>query len=403
MIWWAATLVTAIQAILAAMSGYLVLLVAASFLYRRSSPTPVARSQRRFAILVPAHDEEQVIGRLLESLERLRYPRELFGVHVVADNCSDGTALIARFRGAHVYERHDPSAPGKGQALRWLLDRLADAPYDAYVIVDADSVVSPAFLQAVAARLEEGSSAVQGYYGVLNPGESWVATLRALAFSLRHYTRRLGLAALGASAGLAGNGMVFAADLREAREWDAFGLTEDLELHLKLVESGVSVAFAPEAEVLSEMPTSLAQARSQNTRWERGRLALTRRYAPRLLTSGILRRDWPKLNAALELIIPPQSVQLLLTAAMLAASFALGLAVPVALGLAALAGQSAYVVGGLARARVRPRLWLALAYAPLYVLWKGHLYFRALLARRPLPWVRTPRRQPLARDDLGAR
>jgi 1,2-diacylglycerol 3-beta-glucosyltransferase len=404
MMWLAATLVTAIQVILVAMTGYLVLLVAASFFYRRPSPTSVTKSsERRFAILVPAHDEEPVIGRLLESLAHLRYPRNLFSVHVVADNCSDGTATVARSWGAHVHERHDPSAPGKGQALRWLLDRLGDEPYDACVIIDADSVVSPSFLQAAALRLEEGNRAVQGYYGVLNPEESWVTTLRALAFTLRHYTRRLGLAALGGSAGLGGNGMVFAADLRQAREWDAFGITEDLELHLKLIESGVSVAFAPEASVLSEMPVSLAQARSQNTRWEKGRLTLTRQYAPRLLASGILMRDWPKVNAAMELIIPPQSVQLLLAAAMLAASFALGLTVPIVLGLAVFAGQLVYVVGGLARARVRPRLWLALAYAPLYVFWKGYVYLRALLARQPLPWVRTPRRQPLTQDDLGAR
>ena len=197
--------------------------------------------------------------------------------------------------------------------------------------------------------------------------------------------------------------MAFAAGLREVKEWDAFGVTEDLELHLKLVESGNPVAFAPEAKVLSEMPISLRQAKSQNTRWERGRLALARRHVPRLLVSGIMKRDWPRLNAALELMIPPQSVQLLLTAIILAISFTLGLAVPLALGFVTMHFQAAYVAGGLVRARVRPRLWVALAYAPLYALWKGQLYVRALLARQPLPWVRTARHQPLAQDDLGAR
>jgi 1,2-diacylglycerol 3-beta-glucosyltransferase len=403
MIWFPATLLTVIQAMLASISGYLVLLVAASFLYRRRPPVSVARPARRFAILVPAHDEEQVIGRLLESLERLRYLRELFSVYVVADNCSDRTADVARSHGAHVFERDDTSAPGKGQALRWLLDRLAGTPCGAFVVVDADSVVSPDFLQAVATRLDGGSRAVQGYYGVLNPNESWVAALRSLAFSLRHYTRPLGLATLRASAGLMGNGMAFAAGLREVKEWDAFGVTEDLELHLKLVESGNPVAFAPEASVLSEMPVSLGQAGSQNTRWERGRLALVRRHAPRLLISGLTKRDWPRLNAALELMIPPQSVQLLLTALTIAISLPLGLKAPLALGCVTIALQAAYVIGGLLRAGVRPRLWLALAYAPFYALWKGQLYLRALLARQPLPWVRTARQQPLAQDDVGAR
>jgi 1,2-diacylglycerol 3-beta-glucosyltransferase len=401
MSWVPAALMTAIAAILAVIGGYLVLLVAASFVRRSARPFSASGHRLRFAILVPAHEEEQVIGRLLESLAHLRYPRELFDIHVVADNCVDGTAAVARSWGAHVHERHDLAHLGKGWALRWLLDRLADEPYDAYAIIDADSVVSADFLQVMALRLEQGERAVQGYYGVLNPEESWVAALRALAFSLHHYTRRLGLAGLRASAGLAGNGMVFAADLREAREWDAFGLTEDLELHVKLVEGGIRVAFAPDAAVLSEMPTSLGQSRSQNTRWERGRLTLARRYVPRLLGSGIMRWDWPRLNAALELAIPPLSVLFLLTAVVLVGSLALGLVVPAALAFVALAGQSAYVVVGLARAHVPLRWWLSLVYVPLYVLWKGRLYLSAVLARQPLPWVRTSRHRPLARDGLG--
>ena len=398
--WVPALLMTAIAALLAAIGGYLALLVAASFFHRRIRPPSFAGERPRFAILVPAHDEEQVIGRLLESIARLRYPRDLFDVHVVADNCADATAAVARSAGAHVHERDDLTQPGKGQALHWLLDRLAHDPYDAYAIIDADSVVSAGFLEVMALRLMQGERAVQGYYGVLNPEESWVTGLRALAFSLLHYTRRLGLAALGASAGLGGNGMVFSAGLRQAREWDAFGLTEDLELHAKLVEGGVRVAFAPDAVVLSEMPASLGQSTSQNTRWERGRLTLARRYAGRLLISGVTGRDWPKVNAALELAIPPMSVLFLLTATVLVASLALGLVAPVALAVGAIAGQCAYVIGGLARAGAPLRWWLSLAYVPVYVLWKGRLYLGALLARQPLPWVRTPRQDSLARGEL---
>lgn len=395
MAWLPVALVVALEVSLAVATGYLLLLVVASF-FSRGSPQATADPRRRFAILVPAHDEERVIGRLLDSLARLRYPAGLFDVHVVADNCSDGTAAIAASRAVHVHERRAPSARGKGQALRWLLDRISDQPCDAYVIIDADSIVSPDFLLAVNARLDQGSPVVQGHYGVLNADESWVAGLRALAFFLVQYTRRQGLAALGASAGLAGNGMAFAAELQDIHEWDAFGLTEDLEFHLRLVERGVRVAFAPEAVVLSEMPTSLGQARSQNVRWERGRLALARAHVPRLLAAGLMGRDRVRLSAAMELLVPPQSVQVVLALAALAASLALGSPVPIALALAVLAGQVAYVVGGLARAHVPLRLWVVLAYVPIYACWKGWVYLRALFALRPLAWVRTPRAVPLA-------
>ncbi len=391
MIWLFFAVVLAIEALLVVATGYLVLLVVASLLPKRPSHRDI-EPRRRFAILVPAHDEEQVIGRLLDSLGRLDYPRELFDVHVVADNCDDRTAQIARDHDAQVHERRSsPSDRGKGQALRWLLDRLSDQPYDAYVVFDADSVVSPGFLRVVDARLEEGWTAVQGYYGVLNPDDSWVAGLRSLAFSLLQFTRRRGLAALGASAGLAGNGMAFARELRQVREWNAFGLTEDLELHLKLVERGIKVAFAPEAVVLAEMPTSLAQAKSQNVRWERGRLGLARAYGPRLLAAGLARRDRARLVAAIDVMVPPQSILVLLALAMLAASFALGSSVAVALAGAVLVGQVAYTVGGLARARVPLRRWSVLAWAPAYALWKAWVYLRALSAGRALAWVRTAR------------
>lgn len=398
MIWLPIALVFTIEVLLLAATGYLLLLVVASC-FPRGSPDLEVEPRRRFAILVPAHNEERVIGRLLRSLSHLDYPRALVDVHVVADDCRDGTSAVARTYGARAHVRRATSAGGKGQALRWLIDRLPNEAYDAYVVVDADSVVSPDFLGAVNARLEEGSQAVQGYYGVLNADESWLTALRALALSLLHHTRRLGLAALGASAGLAGNGMAFAADLREIREWGAFGLTEDLELHTKLVNGGIKVAFAPEAVVLAEMPTSLAHAKSQNMRWETGRLALARAHVPRLLTSGLRGRDWSRLCTAMDLLVPPQSIQLLLALAVLTASFALGSSLLIVLGVAIVVGQAVYALGGLARAGVPLRLWLALAYVPIYALWKGRLYLRALLARRPLGWIRTPREPSPAAGD----
>jgi 1,2-diacylglycerol 3-beta-glucosyltransferase len=378
------------EAALLGMTAYLLLLVFAGAAGGGKRPAPAQR-KRRFAIIVPAHNEEAVIARTLDSLLRLNYPRRLFDVHVVADNCDDRTAAIARRYTPFVHERSDETARGKGQALRWLFDRLPAGGYDAFAVVDADGVVCPDFLSAMNDRLESGCLAVQGYDGVLNPEQSWVSSLRAVAFCLLHHSRRKGMSALGASAGLAGNGMVFAAELWRAREWDAFGLTEDLELHSKLAMAGVKVALAPGASVLSDMPTSLAASRDQNLRWERGRLALAGSYAPRLLAAAFRSRDWPKLAAALDLLIPPLSVHALLAVAFLALSLLLGSTVAIVLAAAIVLGLVVYVVAGLAAAKAPLRLWLALGFAPLYVLWKGWLYAQALLARGPPSWTRTKR------------
>ena len=310
----AMTVLMIAEAALLGVVAYLVLLVFAGVVVRRK-PLAAARRMRRFAVIVPAHNEEAVIARTLASLNGIDYPRALFDVHVIADNCDDATAPIAREYTPLVHERTDRTAMGKGQALRWLFDRLPADAYDAFAVIDADSVVSPNFLSAMNDRLESGCLAVQSEYGVLHPERSWVSSLRAVAFCLLHRARRSGLSALGASAGLAGNGMVFDATLRQAREWDAFGVTEDLELNAKLAVAGVKVGFAPEASVLGEMPATLAASRGQNMRWERGRLSLARRYAPRLIAGAFRSRDRSKLASGLDLLVPPLSVIALLAAA----------------------------------------------------------------------------------------
>ena len=121
------------------------------------------------------------------------------------------------------------------------------------------------------ARLEHGAQAIQAYYSVLNAADSPVAALRYAALAAVHYLRPLGRAALGLSCGLKGNGMCFSAGVLAQFSWRWFTLAEDVEFHLALVNAGARVEFAPETTVLADMPVTLAQASSQNQRWERGR------------------------------------------------------------------------------------------------------------------------------------
>ncbi|MFN0071793.1 MAG: glycosyltransferase family 2 protein, partial [Chloroflexota bacterium] len=261
-----ATVVAASAAALSALlGGYLIfLIVAAAFGPARKS---VCGSQKtRFAILVPAHNEMLLIGRLIRSLQAQAYPRELFDIFVVADNCSDATATIARGVGATVLERFDHTQMGKGFALRWLLQHLSSGygEYDAYVVFDADSVVTEGFLSAMDARLERGASVVQGYYSVLNANDSPLAMLRFAALASLHYLRPLAREALGLSCGLKGNGMCFCADVLHRIGWQWFTLAEDVEFHLALVREGIRVHFAWDARVDADMPVTFGQAVSQN-------------------------------------------------------------------------------------------------------------------------------------------
>ncbi|MCX7861160.1 MAG: glycosyltransferase family 2 protein, partial [Chloroflexus sp.] len=199
---------------LALMVAYLLLLTIAAFFARRATPL---RDQpaTRFVIMIPAHNEERLLPDLLANLNQLDYPRELYSVHVVADNCTDRTAAVAKAHGAQVYERFDQTLRGKGYALEWLLQQIweRNEPHDAIVILDADSVVSANFLRVMDARLARGERVIQAYYTVRQPEGAWSAGIRAVALIVLHYLRPLGRMVLGGSTGLKGNGMVFAADI----------------------------------------------------------------------------------------------------------------------------------------------------------------------------------------------
>lgn len=408
-----------IQSALAAMAGYLLLLTAAAWQAARQTPVRPGSPIHRFLILIPAHNEERLLPGSLASLDKLDYPRSLFAIHVVADNCQDRTASVARQKGATVHERNDQARRGKGYALQWLLQRLwqANEPHDAVVILDADTVVSANFLQVMDARLTRGERIIQAYYAVRDPGSSWSVTLRYAALAVLHYLRPLGRMALGGSAGLKGNGMVFAAGVLQRHQWSA-ALTEDIEFHMDLILAGQRVMFAPDAVVWAEMPGSLADAHTQNVRWERGRVEMARRYVPRLLRaawaarkSPVERQSFLLFDAAMENIIPPFSILaaangLALLAAVLLPPGKRGGAcgtkakrrpfgklklLNVMLAVATGGGQAIYLLAGLHLARAPRSVYRALVYAPWFVLWKGWLYLRVLLGYDRGGWVRTAR------------
>jgi hypothetical protein len=383
----------ALMAIAAVPNAYLLALLAAAWRCSRAPTPPRGPGHLRFAVLVPARDEEAVIGDCLTSVRALDHPANRVETIVIADRCSDATAAVAARAGATVWAR-EAGEDGKGAALAWALERLGrERPsVDAVAVVDADCVVSPNLLRAFEARLGAGVHAVQAVYGIANPQASWAAALRFASLELMNVVRPLGASALGASAGLYGTGMAFSADLLRRLPWSARSLVEDREQHLALVAAGERVAFAREASVRSPAPLTLGRSRGQQLRWEAGRAELTRTWLPRLLARGLRRRDPAQLHAAVELLVPPQSVLLAVGAAA---------AVPRATrpaGLASVAAQAVFVAGGLALVRAPAVVWRALALAPALAVFKLWL----LGQPRPQAWDQ-PRSRPAIRRSWSRR
>jgi 1,2-diacylglycerol 3-beta-glucosyltransferase len=378
----------------AAIGAYLSALLTAAVAGGRGAthPPPAPNGRPRLVVLMPAHDEAAGIAPALRALAAADYPPGLLEIVVVADNCTDATAEVARAEGATVLERDDPERRGKPHALSWGLERLSElgTPYDAVLFLDADCTATPNVPAALAARLAAGAKAVQADYVVANPQASATAALRFAAFASICTVRPLGKARLGLSAGLLGTGMLLHRKLLERLPWNAFTLAEDLEYHLRLVDADERVEFASEAAVHSAMPVTDSNAVTQQSRWEAGRLQLARRWAPRLLAAGLKRRDPVRLHAGLELLVPSQSALVAWNAALAPPAFLAG---GTARRLAALAlgGQLVSLAGALLFVRAPAPVWRALLRTPALAVSKLGLYRRLARGGGPVGWERTSR------------
>ncbi|MCK9521218.1 MAG: glycosyltransferase family 2 protein [Dehalococcoidia bacterium] len=348
---------------------------------------PLSR-EWRFAVVIPAHNEEALIARCLASLRNVPFVPgpELV---VVADNCTDRTAALARCDGATVLERNSDSERGKVYALRFALHHLATrtTPPDAIVVVDADSRVSPGFFHAIAGRLERGAAAVQVHYAA-EPAAGNVPALRRLALGLVHWSRPLGASRLGLGTSLKGNGMAFRIDIARLG-MEAEGLAEDAAATLALAAANVPITFEPAATVFGPMASSYREARTQDRRWEGGRLALVPRAAT-LALRRFLRGQLAAGHGALEVAGLPLS----LLAALAGLALTLGLAGIASLWLAIAAAGSllGYVAAGLFAVHPPLRDLLALAAAPRFLAYKLTV-FAGLLLQRQRSWERTSRRR----------
>jgi len=379
---------------LAASLGGLVLLHTGPWIaFNLAATYPVRRSAVRsrptaFAVVVPAHNEEALIARCLESIRADRFD-PLPHIVVVADNCTDSTAAVARDFGVDVIARDDPARRGKAYALRAGVACLESLPRnpDAVVFIDADNVIAPGFFEAHAAALAKGAAATQAYYGALPPG-THLGNLRSLALRLLHWSRPLGASRLGLGTGIKGSGMAFRPDVVHIA-LRGEGLAEDAAMTLHLALEGHAIAFVPRARVFGHFAGAYGDARVQDERWERGRLGLIRRA---FVTAAIAarRRRLAAAAGALEVATLPLSLLLLASLVATASAALAGGGLPRALGLAAPLSILLYVATGLFAARPPLRELASLVSAPRFVLHKL-LTYRRILRTPSSGWERTRR------------
>jgi hypothetical protein len=365
----------------------------AALLPRRKRAAAAGEDGLRIAILMPAHDEEAGIEKTVTALRSELGPRDR--LLVVADNCQDRTAELARAAGAEVVERNEPDRRGKGHALTFGAGVLAQDPPDVVVVMDADCRVERGTLRRLCAFAAASGRPTQAVYLMHAADTEGLSSISAFAFLVRNLVRPSGLERLGMPCQLTGTGMAFPWSVfRDAPRTEG-NLVEDLLLGHELALLGTPPALCDDVLVGSDLPTGEEASLKQRRRWEHGELAILLGTAPRLIASGLLHGKPGLVALGLDAAVPPLALLVMLEGASVAAGAALALAggsvVPLGIGL----GASALLTLGLGAA------WLShgqdvlrvseLARIPRYVLWKLPLYGSFFRGGPHAEWERTER------------
>ena len=258
---------------------YQVVISLCSLVKLKDKPLKVNK-EHRFMAIIPAHNEEAVVGNLIESLRNQTYNKELYDIYVIADNCTDNTAKIAKEAGAIVYERFDETKKTKGYALNWFLQQKIkeNAPYDAFFVFDADNIVDKNFIKNMNKKLCQGEDVVQGYRDIKNPSDNWITAGYAIFYWQMHRFYHLARYNIGLSPLLNGTGFMVKFDVIKPQGWDTETLTEDIEFSLKRIIKGKKLGWATDAIVYDEQPTGFKQSWSQRSRWTVGHIQCIKKY-----------------------------------------------------------------------------------------------------------------------------
>lgn len=361
---------------------------------RHTTELSVPDTPSSLLFLVPAHNEELLISDCVRSLVTMEYPPTSRTVVVVADNCTDRTAKLARDAGARCLERRDPDRPGKPHALAWALEHLPIEEWDACVIIDADTIVDSQLAWRMAAHEPLGAKCVQAYFDLSNKEQSWLTRLASLLTRIR-YERLYPLKqSAGLNCPLTGNGMCIGSDLLTRNGWFAFSLTENWELYAHYTAKGLPIDYEQDARLYSQEAGGLGQAATQRKRWLAGRTWTFFHYVAPLLRSRRIGFH-QKLDALAELASPSPVLRFA------AALFIVVLAQVALPPLASLSLTIATVITiiplsfhSLAALRTHPQRWRmlgSLLLLPLYTLWRIVTALGSVTTLRRGRWTKTER------------
>lgn len=246
-----------------------------------------AKTMHKFAAVISARNERDVIGQLVESLKEQNYPSDKLDIFVIADNCTDDTAQVARDAGAIVFERFNKEQVGKGYALDWFFKIInkdyKDANYEGFMVFDADNLLDKNYVKEMNKVFDNGYDVLTSYRNSKNFASNWISSGYSLWFLREAKYLNNARMQLGTSCAISGTGFLVSAKvINQNGGWIHHLLTEDIEFTCDSVSKGIKIGYAAKAVLYDEQPTKFSQSYTQRLRWAKGFYQVFKNYGFKL-------------------------------------------------------------------------------------------------------------------------
>lgn len=259
--------------------------------------------KHKFAIIIPARNEERVIGNLLKSLKKQEYTKELYEIFVVTNNCTDRTKEISLENNAQIIECLEP-VKSKGEALKVAFKKLNEYDYEAYIIFDADNIVHPKFINKMNNALGQGYELAQGFRDSKNISDTWISSCYSLHYLIHNIFLNKARMNLDKSSFINGTGFMITKDYLKRKEYNSQTLTEDIELTVKCAICDEQIAFIEDAITYDEQPTTFIESWKQRKRWSIGTVQCFKAYSKKLIKNFLRKNSFSNIDAFIFITSP---------------------------------------------------------------------------------------------------
>lgn len=350
------------------------------------------RTDKRFIVLIPAHNEELLIAEVIKSIRANDYSPENYEIIIIADNCTDSTADIARELNVAVWERTENELRGKGYALGWAIDKIKLDSADIITVIDADNAVEPDFFKTVAGIIGRGIEVVQTFSGYHEVDKSPYAYLQYLSNLVENHLFYYPRSLWGLHNNLKGSGMAFRAGIFNEVPWLSHSITEDYDYSIDLLKNQKEIVYTPLTKVYEKPSRAFKQAFGQRVRGSSGVIQIIKRYFFKLLFTGLRRRDFVLCEYALSLLIASRpSLIYICVLAIVVGLFGHYPALTTLWGVAAIALLVIYLfLGALLHPQKGP-IVKAVLLSPVFGVWLFVIQLLSACGFRKNQWVRTER------------